>query len=104
MYFYTTYTQEAIEKIENYIEQSGYDYEDWHVGITNDIDNRLFFRHSVSRRGVWIYDELPTDSDARTVEDYFLDMGCQGGPGGGDWRSKFIYAYKITPYTIEQTW
>lgn len=34
------------------------------------------------------------DQDARDVEKHFLDLGCDGGPGGGDETSKIVYAYK----------
>jgi hypothetical protein len=80
----------------------GGSYSDYYVGITNDIDRRLFSEHNVDKkRNQWIYDEADSDIVARKVEQYFLDKGCDGGSGGGDEDSIFVYCYKITGTTVE---
>ena len=73
---------------------------EWYVGVTEDIDGRLFGRHAVPRKGHWyIYREAYTTQDARAVEKAFLDSGCDGGGGGGDEDARFVYAYLKTSIT-----
>lgn len=77
-------------------------YSDFYIGITNDIERRLFAEHKVSRQyGWWIYREADSKTVAQAVEEYFLDKGMKGDTGGGDNRSFFVYCYEITNYTIE---
>jgi hypothetical protein len=77
-------------------------YSAWYVGIASDPRQRLFTDHSVSEtRDAWIYRDLGDDTSSRRVEKAFLDAGCQGGGGGGDWRTRFVYAYKVTSNTRE---
>ena len=74
----------------------------WYVGVAKDARDRLFNDHNVSQqKGYWIFRECENDSVSRDIEHYFLKLGCKGGDGGGDYRSKYVYAYKITNTTIE---
>lgn len=86
-------TQKLIADISNYI---GSNYGSWYIGITSDPRKRLFTDHKVDEKGSWIYGEVDTNDLARSVEQYFLDLGCDGGPGGGDYTSKIVYAYLKT--------
>lgn len=87
-------------EIDKYI--GGVSYQGWYAGITDDPERRLFTEHNVSKQvGAWIYHPCSTDGIAREVEQHFLDKGCQGGPGGGDGTSKYVYAYKVTNSTVE---
>lgn len=93
--------QNIINEVNEYIRKS-LPYSSWYVGIAKDASNRLFNDHNVSKaNGYWIYRECENDTISREIEQYFLNMGCKGGYGGGDYRSKYIYAYKITSTTIE---
>ncbi|MCX6704603.1 MAG: hypothetical protein NTZ07_04145 [Candidatus Woesebacteria bacterium] len=90
-------------EIKGYIDRSSYSYSDWYVGIASDPEKRLFTDHRVQREGGWwIYRECFSDSAARTVEDYFVNiLGTKGDTGGGDTSSVYVYAYKITDSTVE---
>jgi hypothetical protein len=93
---------EIINKISSYITRNSEVWNNWHVGITEDPRNRLFSDHNVSEEdGAWIYEEGDSVDIARSVEQYFLEKGCDGGSGGGTSQSKFVYAYKKTANTNE---
>ncbi len=94
---------EIINEIDNHIKKEGSSYRNWYVGIASDPEKRLFSDHNVSKQNSWwIYMEAFTDDDARSVENFFLEQrGTQGGPGGGDEKSHFVYAYRITVNTHE---
>lgn len=78
------------------------DYTNFYIGITNDIERRLFGEHNVSReQNWWIYREAINDEHSRAVEQHFLELGMRGGGGGGDETSIFVYCYKITNSTNE---
>ncbi len=94
---YTT----IIKKINEYLAGHKLLYLDCYVGITNDAERRLFDEHNVDKNGIWIYCHGDSAKVARDAEQYFLDQGCQGGPGGGDDDSTIVYCYKITSTTDE---
>lgn len=92
-----------IKEIDEYIQKEGSPYGRWYVGIASDPQNRLFQDHNVSKEnGWWIYQKASSDTDARAIEKFFLEQkGTQGGPGGGDSSTCFVYAYRITDHTRE---
>jgi hypothetical protein len=92
-----------LDDILNYIRQNGGDFSQWYCGVAADPKDRLFTGHGVQEKGgLWIYSgDLGSDDAARRVEQHFLDLGCKGGPGGGDQDSRYVYAYKITSQTVE---
>jgi len=93
-----------IEKIKAYIKKIGGSYSDWYVGITGDRDQRLFVEHNVDKNGCWISCKTSSSDLSRAVEKYFINkQGTQGGTGGGDDDSVYVYAYKVTDSTIEST-
>ena len=52
--------------------------------------------------GAWIYCEALSSDAAREVEQYFIDqLKTDGGPGGGDRTTRFVYAYRKTSSTVE---
>lgn len=90
--------QEIINDIVGHF--SGKSYKECYVGVTSNVDNRLFGDHNVSKeKGHWIYTPASSDSIAREIELHFLDKGMDGGSGGGDEDSKIVYAYKKTSST-----
>ena len=92
----------AISGIKSYVAGAGGHYSGWYVGIASDPRTRLFNDHAVREKGdCWIYRLCTSSQVARDVEDYFIQLGMQGGPGGGDDSSKYVYAYKIAPHTVE---
>lgn len=92
-----------IQDIDAHIQKESSGYRNWYVGITKDPKDRLFNDHRVSEpNGWWIFREAYSDTSAREVEAFFLNYkGTQGGSGGGDEQSRFVYAYRITNTTRE---
>lgn len=97
--------QGAFNEIKNFIikNTSGSNYNSWYVGIANDPVRRLFEDHNVNKEvGPWIYRKCYNDTSAREVEQALIsNLKTQGGPGGGDDSTVFVYAYEIKSYTKE---
>lgn len=96
-------SRQIITEIDAYMLSSGVNNSGWYVGITGDI-NRLFGYHKVGRdHDLWIYRTCPSESAARALEAAYHKAGCRGDTGGGsgDGRCKILYAYRITPTTVE---
>ena len=90
--------QEIIDDIASCFK--GRAYKNCYVGITLNVDDRLFGDHNVSReKSDWVYGTTSSDNVAREIEQHFLDQGMDGGPGGGDEGSRIVYAYKKTAIT-----
>ena len=80
----------------------GNNYGKFYIGITNDIDRRLFSEHNVPRNGHWrIHREAINKEHAQAVEEHFLAKGMKGDTGGGNDDSVWVYCYKISLNTIE---
>ena len=94
---------QIIADINSHLQKSSKKYySDFYIGITNDIERRLFGEHKVSKeRGWWIFREGDTKDVAQAVEEYYLDKGMQGDTGGGKEDTIYVYCYEITNYTVE---
>lgn len=69
----------------------------YYVGITNDINRRLFLEHNVSEgNDYWIWCQAESKETAQKVEQYFLDLGMDGDTGGGTNDTLYVYCYKKT--------
>ena len=80
----------------------GYNFSKFYIGITNDIERRLFGEHNVPRNGYWrIHREAINKEHAQAVEEHFLNKGMKGDTGGGTDDSVWVYCYKITNKTRE---
>ncbi len=91
---------DAYGEMKAHIDRSGTPYERWYVGIAGDPSDSLFNRHRVPREnGWWIFRECATSDEARRVEQALIALGTDGGPGGGDATTRFVYAYLKTPNT-----
>jgi hypothetical protein len=90
-------------EIKNYVGKCGGSYSDWYVGIASDPRQRLFNDHNVDEgNGYWIFRECESSSVAREIEEYFINtLGTDGGFGGGDYTSRYVYAYTKTSSTTE---
>jgi len=88
--------QVIINEVNTHIQKEGSGYKTWYVGISRDPRKRLFNDHNVSEKNSWwIWREATSSTVAREIESYFVDnLGTDGGTGGGDYSSKFVYAYK----------
>lgn len=95
--------EEIIRDIDAHLQKSVKEYySDFYIGITNDIERRLFSEHKVSKTsGWWIWCEGLDKSVAQEVEEYYLNKGMKGDTGGGQDSSHYVYCYEITRYTEE---
>ena len=92
--------QKAYDDIVAHIKKQGGPYSDWYCGITSDIENRLFGDHNVPKENHWyMFRDCDSAESARAVEKALLELGCDGGAGGGDETSIYVYAYLKTAIT-----
>lgn len=80
-------------------------YKDFYVGITEDVEGRLFGYHRVSKSSDWwIYRYADTEEIARDVEAFYLAKGMDGDKGGGkgNGQTKIVYCYEISDHTKER--
>jgi hypothetical protein len=97
-----TQTLSLSSEIDAWMLKSGILNSGWYVGITSDIEGRLFGYHQVPRQNHWfIYRRCVSAAEARTLEAAYHRAGCKGAGGGGDNTAVYIYAYAITPNTVE---
>ena len=81
-------------EIKTHINSSPHSVSKWYVGITQNVNQRLFGTHNVSKdNGWWVYRKAYFASDARKVEAALIEYGCDGGVGGGDSDALYVYAY-----------
>ena len=92
--------QQIIADINAYMQQHGGTNSSWYVGIASDVHQRLFGDHGVSKdQGVWIYRQAISSAVARSAEKAYLAARCDGGSGGGDNSTVYVYAYRKTAST-----
>lgn len=92
-----------VNDINEHLTKSGKRYySDFYIGITDDIERRLFKEHNVSRENSWWIYRTATDAEtARRVEKYFLSKGMRGAPSGGNDSSDTVYCYAVGSTTVE---
>jgi hypothetical protein len=91
-----------IAEINAHMKLSGYPNSSWNVGITSDVEQRLFGYHRVPKQNHWfIYRRANDSEEARAIEAAYHRAGCKGGCGGGDHTATHVYAYVIKPNTVE---
>ena len=94
--------QSIINDINEHMKKSGITNANWYVGVTSDLNERLFGYHNVPRKNHWyIHRCAENDTDARNIEVAYHKVGCKGSGGGGDRSAVFVYAYVITQQTVE---
>lgn len=95
---------EIINAIEAHLAKSSKKYwNDYYVGITDNIPERLHGFHQVPEKGHWFkWCKADTEQIARDVEKHYLDKGMDGGAGGGDEDTIYVYCYEIGPNTRER--
>ncbi len=92
--------QSIVNEIAAHVQKQGGVVSSWYIGITENIDQRLFGAHKVPKENHWYaYREAISTSSARTAEKALLSWGCDGGTGGGDNDAVFVYAYLKTTKT-----
>ncbi len=87
--------QDVFNEIVAHIKKQGGAYSGWYCGIASNWESRLFDEHKVPRKQDYWYIARPCDNDtaARNVEKGLLEIGCDGGKGGGDETSVWVYVY-----------
>ena len=87
-----------ISEIDVHIKKFGGIYNSWYVGISDDPKRRLFQEHLIIEdKDIWIWTRCQSSLSARLVEDYFVNrLVTDGGVGGGDGNSTYVYAYRKT--------
>jgi hypothetical protein len=92
--------QQAYDEIVEYIQKCDRHYSHWYAGIASDPRNRLFQDHNViEETDPWIFRYCISSKAARNVEEALLELGCDGGPGGGDETTDYVYAYLKSSHT-----
>ena len=87
--------QEVYNEIVAHIKKQGGEYSTWYCGITSDWASRLFNEHQVPRSEDYWYiaRQCHDNESARNAETALLKLGCDGGVGGGDSGTVYVYAY-----------
>ena len=96
---------DIIKDIDAHLQKSSKQYySDFYVGITDNIQERVFGYHKVPQTGYWFITRgADTEQIARDVEKHYLDLGMDGGTGGGTGGdTKIVYCYEIGPNTKER--
>ena len=95
---------EIVKEIVTYIKDNGGKYFEWYAGIASDPRQRLFTEHSVKENSdMWIFAPAINSDTARATEQHLINaLGTDGGPGGGDYSTRFVYAYKKATHTQER--
>ena len=69
-------------------------YSDFYIGITDNIEERLFGYHQVRKNSDWwIHCHADSEEIAREIEKHYLELGMDGGTGGGSGDGNTIYFY-----------
>ena len=90
-----------ITEIESFIIDNGGFFGDWYAGITDDVKERLYGYHNVKETCVFV--KTPSVGFARIIEKYFIEeRKTDGGIGGGNEGSLYVYLYKKQSYTKER--
>lgn len=95
--------REIISDVESHLAFSNKQYySDFYIGITNNVERRLFGEHNVDREhSWWIYRTAIDKIAAQFVEEHFLNNGMKGSTGGGTDDTIYVYCYEITNTTKE---
>ena len=86
-----------VNDIKSHADNEGSGYGNWYCGIASDPDTRLFNDHNVPKgegKAWWIKRNAESEQSARDTEDYLLQLGFDGNPGGDDYSTIHVYAYK----------
>lgn len=71
-------------------------YTYWYIGVTdNPAERRSYHEQRKGEKKVKLWEHWSADNEAvaRNVEKHFLDLGMNGGTGGGDADTKYVYVY-----------
>lgn len=85
--------EQIYNEILTYVGSSN--FANWYVGVTNNIEERLFGYHKVHRTdGAWYHGMAIDHTHSRAVESGLIKLGFDGGTGGGDEKAAYVYAFR----------
>lgn len=90
--------QNIVDSILQFVGQ--YPSARWYVGITGDLEERLYRYHQVRQHHPYIYVEAFNDAEARLAEATLLHLGFEGGSGGGYRNTIYVYAFRMDMDTV----
>lgn len=98
-----TNSQRIIEDMKHRLSMTAKQYfSDFYIGTTDDVEQGLFKRHLVKKKGMWwLYYTAETPEAAREVADFFVDKGMRGKRGGDEKSGSIVYCYAVDPFTNE---
>ncbi|MEP3478592.1 MAG: hypothetical protein ABJZ55_05035 [Fuerstiella sp.] len=92
---FKTNSQHAIHKINEYVQQHGGKYSDWHMGIAADPRGKLFTDYRVDRTtGSWIFTGCGTLDASCNVVKHFAELGCKVVDDAKAIDAVFVFAYR----------
>lgn len=85
--------REIVYAIDYTVRESHSTYSDWRIGITDDPSGRRK-RHQDEGRDtqLWKQWEADSETDAKSVEAYFIGKGMKGGVDGNT-NGNFVYVF-----------
>lgn len=95
--------QTIVKEIDEHLGKSGrYYYSNFYVGVTNDVEQGIFKKHTLpKKRSWWIFRTATNSQVAREVKKHYLDLGMRGYDSGEDDANQIVYCYAVTPTTTE---
>lgn len=82
---------DIIDEIKNKVGSSGYSV--WTIGVTDEPDTRKS-KHETDGENVnqWKHWKTESETEGRTIEEFFIDKGMKGGKGGGG-KAGYVYIF-----------
>lgn len=106
--------EEILNAFNAHLGQSGrHSYSDFYIGLAENAKKSLFEDHLVPKKGAWyIYAPVDEIKDAYDVLSHFEDLGMRSAnrlslasqnlKGKKMKKTKQVYCYAVSPYTIEK--
>jgi hypothetical protein len=92
--------EQIRDEILAYLRMQGGDSGSWYIGITSEIERRLFGDHRVPPANHWyICRQAASSEAAREAEQALLALGFDGRPAPESDDGVFVYAYLKTVLT-----
>ena len=93
-----------MQLFNNYLNNSGRKfYSDFFIGVTDDVNKRLFEEHMVPKSNSWyIYAPANTHENAMAVKKHYHNLGMRTSNRRTSRLSKMVYCYGVSPFTVEK--
>ncbi len=94
--------QQIVQEMNAHMTQSGVPIDRWYVGVARDWEQRLFVAHRLPRQHRWfICRNALNHQDAEAIAVAYHKAGSAGRLGSADDQAVYVYAYAITPQTVQ---